>query len=150
MTRYFEDFSVGERFETDGLTITDADIIAFAMKYDPQPFHLDREAGKRSMFGGLAAAGMHTLCVTNRLVTGTRLFRACNLGGEGLDDVRFVAPVFEGDTLRATVEVTEAHPSASDPGRGRLRVKVTTVNQKDDVVMTLFADYLLACRAAAS
>ena len=150
MTRFFEDFRVGERFETDGLTITDADIIGFAMKYDPQPFHLDREAGKRSMFEGLSASGLHTLSVTNRLMIQTRLFRGCNLGGEAFEDVRFVSPVYEGDTLRATVEVVETEPPQTAGSPGRLRAKVTTVNQRNETVLSLLADYRLACRPVAS
>lgn len=144
--RYFEDFKVGDVFRSEGLTITESEIISFAMKYDPQSFHLDVEAARDSVFGGLAASGFHTLAVTFRQILALGLFRASNIAGQGLDEVRWVRPVRPGDTLYATIEIVAATPSDRKPDRGYLRIRYVTTNHQGEEVMTLFATHVVKRR----
>ena len=133
---YLDDFKPGDTFESPhGYTFTDADIIQFAHRYDPQVFHLDAEAAKNSIFGGLIASGFQTLAATFRLIHSIG-FLTHNLGGPGMDELRWLKPVRPGDTLRAVAEVVEVTPSRSKPDRGALRYKVSSVNQHGETVMT--------------
>jgi acyl dehydratase len=133
---YLDDFKPGDRFESPhGYTFTDADIIQFAHRYDPQVFHLDVEAAKTSIFGGLIASGFQTLAATFRLIHSIG-FLGNNLGGPGMDELRWLKPVRPGDTLRAVAEVIEVTPSRSKPDRGALKYKVSSVNQQGETVMT--------------
>jgi acyl dehydratase len=133
---WFDDFKVGERFESRGCTLTESDIIDFAFRYDPQPFHIDREAAARSHFGGVIASGIHTLAVSWRLILQTGFLGEANLGGPGMDELRWVKPVHAGDTLRVAAEVVEARASRSKPDRGAVRLALTTRNQRQETVMT--------------
>ncbi len=132
---FFEDFTQGRVFDTPGITLTEASIIDFASRYDPQPFHLDVLAAERSMFKGLAASGFHTLCLSFRLFTQLAILTN-NLGGPGLDDVRWLIPVRPGDTIRCRVTVAERRESKSKPDRGIITWLFETMNQHDEVVMT--------------
>jgi acyl dehydratase len=135
---FFEDFTPGRVFDTPGITLTEAAIIEFAARYDPQPFHLDREAAGRSIFEGLVASGFHTLCLSFRLFTQLAVLTN-NLGGPGLDDVRWHKPVRPGDTIRCRVTVAERRESSSKPDRGIITWRFETFNQRDEVVMTAFS-----------
>jgi acyl dehydratase len=116
---YFEDLPIGAVFELGTRTVSEAEIIAFAREYDPQPFHLDRDAAARSSFGGLVASGLHTFGIFSRLLTDALMGRTANLGGAGIDDLRWLVPVRPGDTLRGSAVVVEGtRPSASRPDRG--------------------------------
>jgi len=132
---FFEDFTEGRVFETGGYTVTDTAIIDFAFQYDPQPFHLDRGAAERSIFGGLCASGFQTMSLSFRLFFQTGALRN-NLGGPGIDTLRWLKPVYEGDTIRCRVTVAEQRASSSKPDRGVIKWGVETLNQKDEVVMT--------------
>lgn len=143
---YFEDFTVGRRFRSPGLTLTEAEIIAFALTYDPQPFHIDREAAKRTPYGGLIASGFQTLAIGFRLFHQTGAISACSLGGAGIDELRWTAPVRPDDTLSVEVEVIERRPSRSRPDRGRVRMAYRMRNQRGEVVSTWIADHILAKR----
>ena len=132
---FFEDFPQGRVFDTPGYTVTDTAIIDFAFQYDPQPFHLDREAAKHSIFGGLVASGFQTMALSFRLFTQLGTLRN-NLGGPGIDALRWPKPVHEGDTIRCRVTVAEARASSSKPDRGIIKWGFETLNQKDEVVMT--------------
>lgn len=144
---YLDDFKPGDRFESaHGYTFTDADIIQFAHRYDPQVFHLDAEAAKTSIFGGLIASGFQTLAATFRLVHGIG-FLGHNMGGPGMDELRWLKPVRPGDTLRAAVEVIEVTPSRSKPDRGALKYKIFAVNQQGETVMTALVTSLVRRRA---
>ena len=131
----FEDFTVGRQFVTPGVTVTDAAVIDFGFQYDPQPFHIDREAAKISIFGGLIASGFHTLALSFRLFSMLGTLKN-NLGGPGLDDVRWLKPVFAGDTIHCRITVAAATPSRSKPDRGTLKWAFETLNHKSEVVMT--------------
>ena len=146
--RYFEDFKVGDRIETAGATLAESQMIDFAQRYDPQPFHVDVEAAKASIFGGLVASGFLTMAVTFRLFYATRALGDANLGSPGFDEVRFLKPVRPGDTLRAVVEVVDARPSNSRPDRGILRFRYRAYNQHGDEVMTYLCPQLVRRRPA--
>jgi acyl dehydratase len=140
---YLDDFKAGDRFESPhGYTFTDADIIQFAHRYDPQAFHLDAEAAQSSIFGGLIASGFQTLAATFRLVHAIG-FLGNNLGGPGMDELRWLKPVRPGDTLRAIAEIIAVTPSRSKPDRGALRYKVSAVNQAGETVMTALITSLM-------
>ncbi|WP_394738995.1 MaoC family dehydratase [Natronococcus roseus] len=121
MTRYYEDLTVGDVFETGGYTVTKEEIVEFAEQFDPQPFHVDEEAAAESMFGELVASGLHTLCLSVRLFV-TDVVQGengvANMGGLGMDDLRWHEPVRPGETLRVRVEVLEKNPSESRSDRG--------------------------------
>jgi acyl dehydratase len=114
MTLYFEDIEPGATYEVGAYTVTDEEIITFAEQFDPQPFHVDSEAASESMFGELVASGLHTLCLSVRLFV-TEFVQGgpelANMGGLGMDELRWHEPVRPGDTLTLTVEVVEARPS---------------------------------------
>jgi acyl dehydratase len=142
---YFEDFNPGDRFVSPGMTMTEGAIIDFALHFDPQPFHMDREAAAGSIYGGLIASGIHTIAVTFRLLLQTGILTG-NLGSPGFDELRWLRPVRPGDTLRAAAEVIEIRPSASRSDRGTVRFQCTTLNQKDEPVQTVFCNQLLKRR----
>ncbi len=133
--RWFDDFKVGQRFETDGYTFTESGIIDFALQYDPQYFHLDRERAAGSIYGGLIASGFQTLAVVFRLIVQARVFGPGNMGGKGMDDVRWQRAVRPGDTLRVTCEVLELLPS-SQPDRGNMRMSFRAWNQYNETALT--------------
>lgn len=143
---YFDDFAPGQRFFTKGTTLTETAILDYAFRYDPQPFHMDAEAAKDTVYGGLIASGFHTLSVASRLVLDERIFAACSMGSPGLDELRWLKPVRPGDTLRVEFEVREMRPSKSKPDRGILGMVYETYNQQGEVVMTYIINHMLARR----
>jgi acyl dehydratase len=134
--KYFDDFEVGDRVVTAGITLTESLIIDFAMRYDPQPFHIDAEAAKGSNYGGLIASGFQTFALAFRMVLETGVFRACGMGSPGGDELRWLKPVRPGDTLHTELEVIEKTPSRSKPYRGILKIKYQVKNQRGEDVMT--------------
>lgn len=133
--RYFEDFKVGDRFTSAGLTMTESAIIDFARQWDPQPFHTDVEFAKKWTFGGLVASGLHTMAATLRLWLDQGVFRSCSLGSPGIGEVQFPRPVRPGDTLRVITDITELRLSASKPDRGIARIRQVTINQHGEAVL---------------
>lgn len=146
-TYYFEDFRPGDCFESPGMTVSEDAIIDFASRFDPQPFHTDRDAAAASIYGGLIASGIHTIAVTFRLLLKTGVL-SNNLGSPGFDELRWLRPVRPGDTLRALGEVVEVRPSVSRPDRGTVRFRCTTLNQKNEPVQTVYCNQLLRRRPA--
>jgi acyl dehydratase len=146
---YFEDFAPGRRFHTEEVTVTEGQIIDFALAFDPQPFHVDAEAARSTIYGGLIASGFQTMALTFRLFVQTRALAACSLGSPGVDELRWLRPVRPGDTLRATVQVVEQRPSGSKPDRGIVRLAWTTLNQRDEPVLTMTSMQLVRRRAPA-
>ena len=136
----------GQRIDTTGVTLSEGEIIDFALRFDPQPFHLDVEAAKDTIFGGLIASGFHTMALTFRLYVQTNALAAASLGSPGIDEVRWLRPVRPGDTLRATIEVLDSRPSTSKPDRGIVSVKYTTFNQRGEPVMTMLGKQLMRRR----
>lgn len=133
--RYYEDFKVGDRFMSGGMTMTEAGIIEFARQWDPQPFHTDVEFAKKWSFGGLIASGLHTMSVTLKLWLEQGVFRACSLGSPGIGEVQFPRPVRPGDTLRVVTDIVELRQSASKTDRGIARIRQVTINQRGEQVM---------------
>src|SRR5947209_4614443 len=134
---YFEDFPVGKRLACGSRTLTEAEIIDFAKQFDPQPFHVDRDAAAKSIFGGLIASGWHTAATAMRLQVDAVLSKAASLGSPGIDELRWLKPVRPGDTLSVELEVLESRPSSSKPDRGSVKVRYVATNQRGETVMTM-------------
>ena len=144
--RYLDDLSVGDRFISGGLTLTEAEIIDFAFRYDPQPFHLDVNAAAQSPYGGLIASGFQSIALCFRLFIQSGIFKESSIGSPGLDEVRWLAPVRPGDTLHSEVEVLEVRPSSSKPDRGIARLRYAAVNQRGETVLSFIGNNLLKRR----
>jgi acyl dehydratase len=144
--RYFEDYIVGAVYEFGHLTVEEAEVIAFGQRFDPQPFHTDPEAAQQSGFGRLIASGGHTASLMMRLFVDHYLSRCASLGSPGVDELRWLKPVFPGDTLSARVTVQNATLSRSKPDRGLIRSYIEVLNQDHEVVMTMEAMNLLGRR----
>ena len=142
--RYFDDFEVGQRFESRGVTVTESQILDFALAYDPQPFHLDTEAAARSPFGGLIASGFHTLALGFRMFYQANVINACSMGSPGMAELRWLAPVRPGDTLHTVAEVKGTRPSRSKADRGTVEMAFAVINQHGDTVMTFVTTIILA------
>lgn len=134
MTLFLEDFHEGQAFGSGRLRLDEAEIRRFAEAFDPQPFHLDETAAQASLFGGLAASGWHTAALTMRLLVESEFRPAGGIVGAGFEELRWPIPVRPGDELRLKIEVLEVRPSKSRPDRGLLKLKTTTLNQKDEAV----------------
>ena len=115
---WFEDFTQGTRFVTEGATITESSILDFAFRFDPQPFHMDAEAAKGSIYGGLIASGFQTMITAFRLWHGLRVMNPASQGSPGMDEVRWLKPVRPGDTIHVEAEVRDARVSRSRPQLG--------------------------------
>lgn len=130
---HFEDFTPGRKFFGGPCRITKDDIIAFAREFDPQPHHLDEEAGKRSMLGSLSASGWHVSAIAMRLFAESVILRTANNGGPGVEDGRWMKPVRPDDVLMLETEVAAARPSASRPEIGLVKFVWRLFNQKGQV-----------------
>jgi acyl dehydratase len=135
--RYFEDFKPGESLELGRHTITRDEIIAFARQFDPQPFHVDEEAARGTIFGGLIASGWHTGSLVMRLLCDGVIADSASLGSPGIDEMRWIRPVRPGDTLSLRMTVAECVPSRSKPDRGLVRTVLELSNQHGDVVVSI-------------
>jgi acyl dehydratase len=146
--RYFEDYAVGTAFSGGPIVIDAAEIVAFAQRYDPQPFHVDPEAARTSTFGGLIASGWHTVALTMKLLVESYLCAESSLGSPGIDELRWVKPVRPGDSLSVRVVVEEARRSRSKPDRGLIRSSIEVRNQRGELVMSMRAMNLMLLRDA--
>lgn len=146
--RYFEDYVVGESLTYGDYLVTEKEIREFAGRYDPQPFHVDAEAAKQSIFGGLIASGWHTASISMRMLVDHFVSRRSGMGSPGIDELRWLQPVRPGDRLKVRSTVIESRRSKSKPDRGLVRVRHETINQRDEVVMTFSGMGLYRCRAA--
>jgi acyl dehydratase len=134
---YFEDFEIGATREYGEYAVTKEEIIEFARKYDPQPFHLSEEAGKAMHFGGLCASGWHTCAMVMRLVVdGMEKSESASLGSPGVDELRWKKPVYPGDVLRVESTVVEKRESRSRQDMGTLFLENKVYNQNDELVMS--------------
>ena len=150
MDRYFEDFAVGQTFGSGRLRIDKERCKTFAAEFDPQPFHLDEEAARETIFGGLAASGWHTAAVSMRLLVDGELKPAGGILslGFGFDELRWPRPVRPDDELRVESEVLEVRPSKSRQDHGLVKVRTTTLNQSGEAVQVAIANLLVARRPA--
>jgi acyl dehydratase len=142
--RYFEDLQIGQKFASEPRIIEAEAIKAFAVEFDPQPFHLDEDKARHSPFEGLAASGWHTAALSMRLCLASDFRPAGGILGTG-GELIWSKPVRPGDALRVEIEVIETRPSRSRPGQGVVKVRVTTLNQHGETVQT-FSPTLLVDR----
>jgi acyl dehydratase len=142
---YFEDLAPGQVFSSATLTVEAEAIAKFAAEFDPQPFHLDEQAGRESLFGGLAASGWHTAAMTMRLIVCGPFRPAGGILGIG-GELTWPAPVRPGDTLRAVAEILETRLSRSRPEHGLVKVRVATLNQHGETVQTFTPTLLVERR----
>ena len=145
---WFEDFAPGMRFELGSRAVGRDELIAFAVLFDPQRFHVDEQAARETHFGGLVASGWHTAAIFQRLHVDALLSRASCVGSPGLDEVRFLRPVRPGDVLTAELEVLRAEPSRTKPHRGTVTTRGSVRNQDDETVMTMTARAMFLRRPA--
>jgi acyl dehydratase len=145
-TRYLDDQQAGQRFVSGGITLSEAEIIDFAWRYDPQSFHLDVNAAAESPYGGLIASGFQSMLLCFRLFIQSGVLAGSSLGSPGIDELRWLAPVRPGDTLHSEVDVLEVRPSASKPDRGVARLKYLAVNQRGEAVLSFIVIHLLRRR----
>jgi acyl dehydratase len=134
---YWEDFKVGDS-EPMGEVFVDRDeVIEFATRFDPQPFHIDEQAAKGSMYGGLIASGWHTVALVMRMMVDSYLSKSASLGSPGVDNVRWLKPVRPGDRIRAQRTVLESRASSSRPNMGVVKTRWEVFNHKGELVMTM-------------
>ena len=145
---YFEDIVVGTKTKFGSYTVTREEVIEFAKKYDPQPFHLSDEAAAKTHFGRLAASGWHTTAMTMAMVVENLLnTEQAGLGSPGIDELRWLKPVYPGDTLRCETEVLDKRPSASRPEMGSYRSQMEVFNQHGEAVMCFTSIGLISVRS---
>ncbi len=135
--RYFEDYQVGEVIEFGDHLVTKEEIVGFAQRYDPQPFHVDEAAAAESHFGGLIASGWLTAAIMMRMLVDNFISRVASMGSPGVDELRWLRPVRPGDRLRVRVTVLEVRRSQTKPDRGAILSLDEVVNQDDEVVMSV-------------
>ena len=148
MERFLEDFAAGQKFGSARLRVEAERVKRFAAEFDPQPFHLDEAAARRSLFGGLAASGWHTAAMTMRLLVESELKPAGGIIGAGFDEFRWPRPVRPGDELRLEIEVLEVRPSRSRPEQGMVKIRTTTLNQKGEPVQVSVGNLVVPRRSA--
>ncbi len=144
---YFEDIVVGQKSSFGHYDVTREDVIEFASKYDPQAFHLDDDAAAQTYFGRISASGWHTCAMTMRmLVDNMKAHKQAGLGSPGVDEIRWLKPVYPGDTLRVEGEILSKKQSQSKPEMGSFKGQNTVFNQHDEAVMTLVSIGLIRVR----
>jgi acyl dehydratase len=134
---WWEDFQVGRVLTSGSIEVTREEVVSFASRYDPQRFHVDEEAARRTMFGGLIASGWMTASLTMRLMCDAYLLDSASLGSPGIEKLQWLKPVRPGDVLQVRTTVLEARPMASKPHIGLARSRMETLNQHGEVVMTM-------------
>ncbi len=148
--RYFEDFRDGEIIDLGTKIVTADEIIAFASEFDPLPFHLDEEAGRASILGGLAASGWHTAAMMMRLLCEGFLINSASMGSTGITSLKWKKPVLAGDKLSAEAEVLSCRRSRSKPEMGIVEFRFTVSNQNGDTVLIQMNPILFRAREAAA
>lgn len=134
---YFEDFEVGSRRELGSYLVTEEEILAFARQYDPQPFHIDKEAAANSIYGGLISSGWMTCSIMMRLLVLSTTGKSASMGSPGVDEIRWLKPVYAGDTLTVVLNVLDTRPSQSKPDRGIVQTQWEATNQRGELVCTV-------------
>ena len=147
--RYFGELQEGERFVTDAWPLGQAEIVAFAEQFDPQPIHVDAEGAAEGPYGGLIASGFQTMALGFRLFYELSVINDACIGGPGIDNVRFHRPARPGDRIHAIATVAEARPSRSKPDRGYVRMAYDVRNQRDEPVLSYEIVHILMRRPPA-
>lgn len=137
MTKYFDDFVVGETIELGSVEVTEEAILEFAREFDPQPFHVDPEAARETPFGGLIASGWHTCALYMRLLCDGMIADSSSQGSSGMEELRWLVPVRPGDTLTARYTVLDLRRSSTKPHRGTVTFSSEMLNQHGDVVLRM-------------
>jgi acyl dehydratase len=146
---YFEDLEIGAETYFGSYDVTREEVLEFARKYDPQPFHLSDEEAAKTHFGRLAASGWHTAAMTMAVIARHVVEQEqAGLGSPGIDELRWKKPVYPGDTLQVSGQIVEKTPSRSRPDMGSFRTQTTVTNQDDQVVMTFTSIVLIGRRPA--
>lgn len=147
--QYFEDLIVGTKASFGHYEVTRDEVMAFAAQYDPQPFHLSDEAAAQTHFKRLSASGWHTCAMTMAMVVeNMKAHRQAGLGSPGIDELKWLKPVYPGDTLRCETELLEKRVSASRPEMGLFKSRMTVLNQHDVPVMTFVSNGMIRTRPA--
>jgi acyl dehydratase len=144
--RYFEDYLPGSVHEFGSISVEERDVIEFGKRYVPLSYHVDKEAARRSIYGGLIASGWQTAALMMRIYTENYLSHVANLGSPGGDELRWNKPVFPGDQLSVRATVMEARRSESRPDRGIVRTFIEVLNQNREVVMSMKMVNFVKCR----
>jgi acyl dehydratase len=148
---YFEDLEVGAETDFGTYEVTREEVLEFARKYDPQPFHLSDEEAAKTHFGRLSASGWHTAAMTMAVIARKVVGEEqAGLGSPGIDELRWKKPVYPGDTLHVTGKILDKTPSRSRPDMGSFRTQTTVTNQDGQVVMTFTSIVLMRRRLAES
>ena len=147
--RYFEDYIEGDMHELGTIAVDGDEIVSFARRFDPQVFHTDPDAAKRTPFGGLIASGWHTAGLMMRLFVDHYLTHVASLASPGIDELRWLRPVRPGDVLSVRVTISKAAPSRSKPDRGVVTSFIEVLNQQREPVMTMRAVNMIARRPVA-
>jgi len=134
---FWEDLTPGAIRDLGSVTLSAQEIKEFARQFDPQPFHLDEEAGRRSIFGGLCASGWHTCSLAMRLTVQNFLHESSSMGSPGLESLKWLKPVYPGDTLRLQQSILESRPLRTRPDVGLVRSRWEMINQRDEPVMQM-------------
>ena len=150
MVRYLEDLEPGHKFVSGRLSVEAERIKSFAAEFDPQPFHLNEDSARDSVFNGLAASGWHTAAMTMRLLVESDFKPAGGIIGAGFDDMRWPRPVRPGDELHVESEVLEVRPSKSRPDQGLIKVRTTTLNQNNEPVQVFVGNLIVLRRPKSS
>jgi acyl dehydratase len=144
--RYWEDFAIGDSTDFGPVTVSEEEIVEFATRFDPQPFHVDAEAAAQTPFGGLIASGWHTTALFMGMFVRAVLLDSASLGSPGVEEIRWTAPVRPGDTLTGRTTITDVQPSAKNPKRGTVFTTNEVFNQDGVLVLTMKARGFFARR----
>jgi acyl dehydratase len=144
--RYWEDFAIGDSTDFGPVTVSEEEIVEFATRFDPQPFHVDAEAAAQTPFGGLIASGWHTTALFMGMFVRSVLLDSASLGSPGVEEIRWTAPVRPGDTLAGRTTITDVQPSAKNPKRGTVFTTNEVFNQDGVLVLTMKARGFFARR----
>ena len=144
---YFEDFKTGAVATYGPRLVTREEIIAFAAEYDPQPMHLDEEAGRASLLGGLAASGWHGCCLMMRMMNDGFVLNSSSMGAPGVDEVRWLAPLYPGANITLRTTVLDTRVSSSRPERGFVKMTLELLDEHGKPIMTLTSSLIMGVRA---
>jgi acyl dehydratase len=146
--RFWEDFTNGSVIECGPRRVTHDELIAFATEFDPQPIHLDDEAARESMLGGLSASGWHTCSLTMRMIADGVLHDSSAMGAPGVDEVRWITPLRPDDSITLRATVLDTRVSRSRPERGFVKFRFELINQSGTIIMTMMSSIMLGRREA--
>ena len=148
--RYFEDFAVGETVDLGQCSVSEEEILEFALRFDPQRFHIDAEHAKKTPYGGLIASGWHTASLGMRMLVDGLLGDSASMGSPGVEALNWHKPVRPGDTLRTRITTLESAPSQKHRDRGRIRCKLEMFNQRDETVLSWVGTIIIGTRPKAA